>query len=164
MASLYLPDSGHAFDGVNHIYFDAYQDGIVLSLLTLLMLLFINSSKTIGDLQDKFNECFPSYQMEFYRNKHEYNLQQPLDARIKIGDILKSDVNVAFDIKSWCTARELQAAFKKSFNLLIKIYHLHNGGWMVMEPHQKLNIPSLLSKRVNAVEDSFKDEETLSEL
>ena len=98
------------------------------------MLLHINDSKTVEDLQDRFNRCFPYLKIEFYKEAGNHlkacdksNLVSPYTF---IGDIRKNTYCGTMDIKSWDKTSKVKNDFKDIFGLTVQIFRLHNGEWM----------------------------------
>ena len=98
------------------------------------MLLHINDSKTVEDLQDHFSNCFPYLKIEFYKEAGGHlkdcdkaNLVSPYTF---IGDIRKNTYCGTMDIKSWDKTSKVKNDFKDIFGLTVQIFRLHNGEWM----------------------------------
>jgi len=129
-----------------------------------IMLLHINSNKSVGDLQDKFNECFPAYKLEFFRNKNDFKKDIPLQEGINLQAFAKPGINGILDFKSWFTAQQLLNAFKSDFDLLVKLYHSENGKWQLMPADLKLNMPSQPVQSFTTVSENEEEEEVQLEL
>jgi hypothetical protein len=98
------------------------------------MLLFINDNKTISDLQDKFNECFPNLKIEFYDVRHKWQ-QGSLEAHIistdsKVGDIRKNHNAGVFDIKSWYKTGQVEQQLRDLFGLYAQIFFMRDRQWV----------------------------------
>lgn len=98
------------------------------------MLLHISDSKTVEDLQDHFNKCFPYLKIEFYketesrvRSCDKSNLVSP---HTFIGEIRNTSYNATMDIKSWDKTSKVKEDFKNIFGLSIQIFRLQNGEWL----------------------------------
>lgn len=98
------------------------------------MLLHISDSKTVEDLQDHFNKCFPYLKIEFYREADNHlkacdksNLVSPYTF---IGEIRKNPYSGTLDIKSWDKTSKVKQEFKDIFGLTIQVFRLHKGEWI----------------------------------
>lgn len=100
------------------------------------MKLKIFDTKTIGELQDKFNECFPGFHIAFYKNQHALKRDLVANSVLTIADISKKHKNGELQIKSTSASERIIENFKMKFNLLVKIYRLQNGG-LVPLPNTK---------------------------
>ena len=98
------------------------------------MLLVIKDNKTIGDLQDKFNECFPNLKIVFYDVRHKWQ-QGSLEAHKigtdrMVGDIRKNHNSGAFDIKSWYKSGRVEQELRKLFGLYAQIFFMKDHQWV----------------------------------
>ena len=98
------------------------------------MLLHISDSKTVEDLQDHFNKCFPYLKIEFYKETDirvnacdKSNLVSP---QTFIGKIRSNPCSGTMDIKSWDKTSKVKNDFKNIFGLNIQIFRLQNGEWL----------------------------------
>jgi hypothetical protein len=105
------------------------------------MILKINGFSTIGQLKDKFNECFPHLKIEFFNGEHDLKNNQPVNDSLHILDISKKHKNGEIEIKSWYKTEKVIHDFKSLFGLLVKIYRLHNNEYVA------LNNEKLLAER-----------------
>src|SRR4051812_28113496 len=98
------------------------------------MLLTISNNKTVSDIQDRFNECFPHLKLEFYYKKHKFNHASTEEQRIKedvqIGEIRKKHNNGRLEIKSWDKTGDIEQRFMEEFGLYVQIFRLENGKWV----------------------------------
>ena len=97
------------------------------------MLIEIDDSKTISDLQDRFSLCFPYLKIEFYNTPHHW--QEPsagkhlLDPATRIGDIRRKHAPGILEIKSWYRTGQVEQLFKKLFGLNAQVFRLENNHW-----------------------------------
>jgi hypothetical protein len=98
------------------------------------MLLHISNSKTVEDLQDHFNKCFPYLKIEFYKEADSHlktvdksNLVSPFTF---IGDIRKNAYSGTMDIKSWDKTSKIKQDLREIFGLNVQIFRMHNGEWI----------------------------------
>ena len=98
------------------------------------MLLSIDDNKTIGDLQDRFNECFPFLKIEFYDVRHKWQKISPsadvISLDKKIGEIRKNHNSGIFEIKSWYKTGKVEQDFRHLFGLYVQIFFIENGEWV----------------------------------
>ena len=97
------------------------------------MLITIDDSKTIGDIQDRFSLCFPSLKMEFYDTSHKWNESSSrehfVDAATLIKDIRKTHQPGVLEIKSWFKTGDIEQILRKQFGLNVQILRLEEGKW-----------------------------------
>ena len=98
------------------------------------MFLYISDSKTVEDLQDRFNKCFPYLKLEFYKEADRHSgackksdLIQP---HTYLGDILPKSYSGILDIKSWDKTSKVKNDLKEIFGLNVQIFRVHNGQWI----------------------------------
>lgn len=98
------------------------------------MLLHISDSKTVGDLQDHFNNCFPYLKIEFYKGTGNSlkacNKSDLVSPYTFIGEIRNNPFSGTMDIKSWDKTSKIKQALKDVFGLNVQIFRLHNGEWI----------------------------------
>jgi hypothetical protein len=97
------------------------------------MLLTIDDSKTIGDIQEQFSLCFPSLKIEFYDIPHKWkessSNEHLIDAATLIKDIRKTHQPGVLEIKSWFKTGDVEQIFGKRFGLNVQIFRLQEGKW-----------------------------------
>lgn len=98
------------------------------------MLLHINDNKTIEDLQDRFNQCFPYLKLEFYNTPHRW-LQQCeksnlIDSSASVGAVRKKHFSGLLEIKSWYKTGRVEQDLRELFGLNVQIFRMHKNGWM----------------------------------
>lgn len=86
------------------------------------MILNINENRTIGELQDKFNECFPHLQIEFFRGEHALKNNHPAESSLKLNAVSKNYFDEDIEIKSWDKAGKIRHELKKRLGLFVKIF------------------------------------------
>lgn len=86
------------------------------------MLLEIDDSKTIGDLQEKFFLCFPNLKIEFCRKSHHWEELSDetkfLPPGVKIGSIRSLHHPGILEIRSEHKAGEVEKRFRQRFGLM----------------------------------------------
>jgi len=97
------------------------------------MLLFIDDHKTVDDLQDRFNECFPYLKIEFYDIRHKWREISEKDDIIsadrKIGDIRKNHNSGIYEIKSWYKTGRVEQDLRHLFGLYVQVFFLRDADW-----------------------------------
>jgi hypothetical protein len=98
------------------------------------MLLNIHDDMTVGDLQDKFNECFQHLKIEFYHSRHKWqkasSASNKINADRKIAEIRKNHNNGVFEIKSWYKTGRVEQELRELFGLYAQIFFLKNNEWV----------------------------------
>ena len=97
------------------------------------MLMQIDDSKTIDDIQERFSLCFPFLKIEFYNQPHRWEessqAKDLIDPGTLIGDIRKIHAPGILEIKSWYKTGDVEQLFKKMFGLNAQIFRLDNNKW-----------------------------------
>ena len=97
------------------------------------MLLEIDDTKTIGDLQERFNLCFPNLKLEFYKRPHHWQQESAADLKINskvlIASIRKNHNPGVLEIKSWHKTGEVEQYFKNLFGLNVQVFYRENQNW-----------------------------------
>jgi hypothetical protein len=97
------------------------------------MLLYISDHKTVEDLQDRFNNCFPYLKLEFYKDADDgkectkSNIVKPYTL---IGDIRKKPGPEILDIKSWDKTSKIKQELRNRYGLNVQIFRLHEDHWI----------------------------------
>lgn len=95
------------------------------------MLLEIDDNKTISELQEKFNECFPGLFICFFNKPHHWNGESPIQLQIestaKIGEIRHKHDPGIMNIKSWDKAGKIERDFRKLFGLNVQVFYYRNN-------------------------------------
>lgn len=98
------------------------------------MLLNIYDNMTVGDLQDKFNECFQHLKIEFYHGRHQWQKASSDRDRIgpdrKIADIRTNHNIGTYDIKSWYKTGRVEQELRDLFGLYVQIFFNKNDEWI----------------------------------
>lgn len=98
------------------------------------MLLYISDHKTVEDLQDRFNKCFPYLKLEFYREADNYpgecskaNMVKP---HTLIGDLRRAFPSGVLDIKSWDKTARIKHDLEDFFGLHVQVFRRHKDQWI----------------------------------
>jgi len=108
------------------------------------MILSISDNRTVSDLQDKFNECFPYLNIEFYDLSH--NRQQSfckenrIGCNIRMGELRRIHSVGILDIKSWYKVGRVEQDFKNIFGLDVQILFLKNNRWVRLSSSNDLTL------------------------
>ena len=115
------------------------------------MLLEIDDTKTIGDLEERFSLCFPQLKIEFYNMPHHW--QENSETRFKIesteliGNIRKNHNPGVLEIKSWHKTGEVEQNLKKQFGLNAQIFYRDNNNNWKQSIHSDGMTLAMLSER-----------------
>ena len=97
------------------------------------MLIEIDDTKTVADIQDRFSLCFPRLKIEFYKKPHGWEESSSTKHQVEpdafIGDIRKNHNPGILEIKSWYKTGEVEKLFKQLFGLNAQIFRLENNRW-----------------------------------
>jgi hypothetical protein len=111
------------------------------------MLLEVDDTKKISDLQEKFTLCFPSLKLEVCREKHGWGEicaeSQYLTANISIASIRKVHEPGTIEIKSWSKVGEVEKEFYQKFGISIQICYRFGERWIQSGKSDNLTIDSL---------------------
>jgi hypothetical protein len=114
------------------------------------MILHIDDNKTIADLQDKFEQCFPGLKIEFYSKAHNWKEATPskymLDNEIRIGDIIKANSSNIFEIKSWFQTGKVEQDFRELFGLNVQVFRVKNDKWIQTTKSDQQTLAQLISQ------------------
>lgn len=111
------------------------------------MQLEIDDNKTIGDLQEKFNECFPYLRLEFFSRAHGWHghslSQDSLAANITVGSITKKHHQGVLTILSKQKVGEIEKAFKQVYGLFVQVFYQANDCWFETRDTDDLTLEQL---------------------
>jgi hypothetical protein len=114
------------------------------------MILRIDDNKSIADLQDKFEQCFPGLKIEFYYRSHNWledtlsKFQVPSDCLV--GDIRNIHSQGILEIKSWFLKGKVEQDFKELFDLNVQIFRFKNHKWEHTIKSDQLTLAQLIGK------------------
>src|SRR3982750_3218500 len=95
------------------------------------MLLEIDDHKTVGDLADRFNKCFPYLRLEFYHHVHKKHTQDDkIQSNELVGNIRKKLETGILPLKSSFTVGKLAQDLKRQFGLHVRILRRHVNEWI----------------------------------
>ncbi|ANE49938.1 hypothetical protein [Flavisolibacter tropicus] len=98
------------------------------------MILHIDDSMTIAEIQEKFEKSFPALKIEFYKKPHHFKESSPaeqlIDPNTVIASIHKTHDPGNLIIFSTDSAGHIENEFKKLFGLNVQIFQKVNGAWI----------------------------------
>jgi hypothetical protein len=84
------------------------------------MILMIDDSLTVDDIQDRFNTCFPDLKIEFFAGNITRGVHR-IAPDTRLGVFRNNHLRGALEIKSWETVRKVEIEFRNSFGLKVHI-------------------------------------------
>jgi hypothetical protein len=105
---------------------------------TFAMILKINEFSTLGELQEKFSECFPGLRIEFYKGQQSQKTDQRSEPYMHLSDISKKHRIGELSIKSWEKAGKVIQHFKSDFGLLVGLFRETRDGFIPLDPEESL--------------------------
>ena len=98
------------------------------------MLLHIDNTWTVADVQDAFSRCFPGLRIAFCKKLLFYNEATPsttaIDGNQRIGSIRKTHGAGYLEILSWYTVARLEKEFRERFGLPVGVFRKERGMWI----------------------------------
>ena len=99
------------------------------------MYLQIDDRLSVGDVEDRFNECYPSLRIGFYSVPHKLfeatDKQYRYTSDRKIGDIRHKHFNQPYEIKSWFTVARIEKDLKEIYGLNVQVFRCDSKGNIV---------------------------------
>ena len=96
------------------------------------MYLQIHDLLTVGEIEERFNECFPFLNIAFYSKPHNRFEGSGKEFRhqsyVRIGDIRRKHLNQAYEIKSWFTVSKIERELKEFYGLNAQIFRYDLAG------------------------------------
>lgn len=106
----------------------------VIILKPVDVILAIDDTKTIEELQDKFNECFPFLEIEFYATRHRWqhpSADAPLaDGTLRLAEIRKNHRAGLFTIYSNYKIGKVEQDLRHYYGLYVQVFYLLKGVWI----------------------------------
>ena len=98
------------------------------------MLLHISDSKTVEDLQDHFNDCFPYLKIEFYEeagsSSKSCDKAYIVRPETSLGEIRRKSNSGTLEIKSWEKTSKLKQDLKDLYGLNVQVFRIHGQEWI----------------------------------
>lgn len=88
------------------------------------MLLEIDDWRSVGDLQYRFNKCFPNLNLLVYDAKDTNHQETPQASGVLLEHLRKGHQHGVLSIKSWFTKTQVEALLLGDFGLATKIVPL----------------------------------------
>jgi hypothetical protein len=102
------------------------------------MILKINEFSTLGELEEKFSECFPGLRIKFYKGQQSQKMDQPAEPYLHLSDISKKHRIGELSIKSWEKAGKIIQHFKSDFGLLVGLFREKKNEFIPLDPEETL--------------------------
>lgn len=113
------------------------------------MILRIDDHRSIEDLQDKFEQCFPGLRIEFYDQSHDWleptSSKHLIPAERLIGEIRKIHNSGTLEIKSWFQTGKVEQDFKELYGLNVQIFRSKNTKWVQTTQSDNLTLAQLVN-------------------
>ncbi len=97
------------------------------------MIIEINNSKMVREIQEEFSGKFPFLKLEFFYAPHEYDepsLDTPCRPDLVLADIRKRNVYGVISIDSNSVTGAIEKEFEKRFGLNVQIYRRQMDKWI----------------------------------
>jgi hypothetical protein len=97
------------------------------------MIIEINDSKTVGDIQREFSSRFPFLKMEFFHTPHgreEASNEPPCLPEQTIGSIRERHVLGIIAINTERETGSVEQEFEHRFGLHVQVYRKQSDGWI----------------------------------
>jgi hypothetical protein len=105
------------------------------------MLIHVHDNLKVGDLKDRFEECFQSLKIEFYLKPFRSDLhQQPISDSERIGEVRQIHEEGNLVIKSWYSVQQVVEDFKEQFGLNVEIFRADQDGWIPTYKNGQYNL------------------------
>lgn len=132
------------------------------------MIIHIHNNLTIGEIQERFNKCFPCLQIEFFSKPHQFRELSADKDKYKpdelVSNILKNYEQGELELKSWEKAYEVEKAFKEKFGLNVQILRNFNGKWLQTSETDKYTLAQLNDMSQPVASEKIINEENPNEL
>jgi len=128
------------------------------------MIIEIDDSKTIDDIQEKFNDFFPFLKMEFYKHPHRWSegsvTEETFPGNTSIGEIRKNHVHGDMKIYSWQKTGSVEQEFRNRFGINVQIFRLHGNTWVQTAGTDDLSLHEQNETGMNASHNFLQDRNT----
>ncbi|RPD51719.1 hypothetical protein [Paracnuella aquatica] len=91
------------------------------------MLLEIDDWRTVGDLQYRFNKCFPYLTLQIFDANEDRSLSRPMAGGTLLELVRKVHHQGVLSIKSWFTKSEVEHLIRENFGVVAKVVPAHEG-------------------------------------
>lgn len=114
------------------------------------MILEIDDTKKVSEIEDRFSFCFPLLSLKFCRKKHGWEDICPesgfVDDNTTVGEIRKMHNPGTLEISSWSKVGEVEKEFYNKFGLSVQICFRCGSRWIQSGKSDNLTIDSLQKK------------------
>lgn len=96
------------------------------------MLIHIDDTTIVADIQERFSDSFPRLKIEFYDESLQ-DKQTPLpriSSEEQIGFIRRLHNVGELEILSWYSTGRVERDFKEKFGLNVQVFRRENGAWI----------------------------------
>jgi hypothetical protein len=98
------------------------------------MLLHIDDTLLVSDVQEDFSDSYPFLKIEFYNEPHHFKQTSSDTLRVHpsqtIGAIRKIHDPGIMEIMSWYTTGRVERDFKEKFGLNVQVFRKEAGTWV----------------------------------
>jgi hypothetical protein len=98
------------------------------------MLLHIDDTWTVADVQNAFSRCFPGLRIGFCKKAQLHKEVTPCTTAIEgnqhIGVLRKTHGAGYLEILSWYTVTRLEKEFRERFGLPVQVFRKEQGKWI----------------------------------
>jgi hypothetical protein len=103
------------------------------------MFLKIHDAMSIGEVEERFNDCFPLLKLELYSLSHKQNQgsgrRYQYDKDTLIAAARDKHYNGNYEIKSWYSTARVERELKELFDLNVQIFRRDADGNWVQTTH-----------------------------
>lgn len=100
----------------------------------IIMHLYIEANRLIGDIQNEFNKMFPFLKIEFFKNKSllrsDFSSNQIIPHNRKIGEGQLAMKDGEIEIDKEMKVIELEKHFRDQFNLSVQVFRKSGNLWL----------------------------------
>lgn len=99
------------------------------------MYLHIDDRLTIGEVEERFSDCFPSLRIAFYSRPHKK--YEATDKRFRypanklLEEIRHNHVNIPYEVKSWFTVARVERELKEIYGLNVQVFRCDRAGNLI---------------------------------
>ena len=97
------------------------------------MIIEINDSRTIGDIQEEFSNRFPFLKIEFFQKPHDRedpSNETPYQKELPLGEIRQKHAHGIITIDPDNETGAVEKEFERRFGLIVQIYRLQMDRWI----------------------------------
>lgn len=126
------------------------------------MLLEIDDWRLVGDLQYRFNKCFPYLALQVFDPKKDMESRPPENGHVQLKEIRRQHQSGVLTIKSWYTREEVEKNLKDQYGISARIVQVVGGKTIADPGAGKLSLDEL-SRRAEAAEKAMYPPATVAE-